>query len=50
MLSRQGQFQHVTRNAQVRNLSLPQKHFVKTTQGFSVATKALALLSLGQAF
>lgn len=40
----------MARKTQIINLSLSQKHFVKRTQGFNVATKALALLSSGHAF
>lgn len=40
----------MARKTQIINLSLSQKHFKKRTQGFNVAIKALALLSLGQAF
>lgn len=49
--SADARFQCVARKTQIINLSLSQKRFfVKRTQGFNVAIKALALLSLGQAF
>lgn len=48
--SADARFQCVARKIQIINLSLSQKHFIKRTQEFNVAIKALALLSLGQAF